>query len=93
MKLNKMILFALPGVAFPVIVSSDFNSENVLYNTNLFYNELQGNINPIVQQWDIDEVMVVGSSDYTEGIAKMLCEFIPDDNVTVFVSNTTEEGE
>lgn len=80
-----MILFALIGVAFPIIVTPAFDSDEVLEEATVFYNELQSFISPFVNEWKIDEIMIIGPYDYSTGIADTIEKCLPNANVNVFV--------
>ena len=85
--MNKIVLFALLGVAFPVYVVPAFDSQEILEETQIAYNEFEGSINPLVQKWNIDEIMVVGSPGYANGIVKKLYECVPNSNVNIFIQS------
>ena len=85
-----MILFALPGVAFPILVTSAFESEDILDEQAILFQDLQSFINPYTIKWNIDEIMVAGPEEYAKGVIKNIISFIPNNNVRVFYQPIAE---
>lgn len=88
-----MVIIAVMGVPMDIRILPSFESdeEDCLKHSAIFYADMFEQIPEDVLNYSIDEIMVVGPTDYAEGIARNLAKEISSDDVKVYAVNMYEE--
>lgn len=91
--MNKIVLFALPGAAFPVIVLQDSFEGEEIERYTLFHQELPEKLPTIVNDNNVDEIMLVGGEgEFIAGLGKQVYNILENEDVTIIIVNPEENN-
>lgn len=68
-----------PGSSYQLWIVDNFNNSDPSAVYNYFYDELMEDISDIVITENIDEIMLLGSQEFMQGLAKQLKDKVPED--------------
>lgn len=89
--MNKINLICLPASVNIAYVTESFEAEEPIAEQQIFYESLEQDVNNLIEQYNVDEIMLVGPMSYIEHIGQILGK---NEKVTIYVVdiNNTSGG-
>lgn len=90
MKLNKIVLVSSPTGPMTLYVTDNFNNGETIDTIQCFYESMEDTLRAVMNQYNVDEVMVIGAMDYIQHIGKQMLENFPE--IDVYIADPSMKG-